>query len=171
MSESEIVVQADLGGMNIAFSGKVEDGGSLDERLDVFTKSLGRQRAKISLAEKLVDHLAHQKALASLPDREREMLRNRAEERARIIAQYQAQHSAGNRRGEYKPSQPQQQALNTHDIETQAERKKYSDEKQAHDLTLPIVEAQIARLRAVIAGRDPTEALEIERESLSAAAD
>lgn len=159
---TEIVVQADLGGMQIAFTGTVgANEATINEQLDSCLKAIGRQRAKITLTEKLVDLLAVRKSIETQPDREREMLRERAVSRARMVA------SLGDRANGARGRQAGEQF----DTDTDKERKKFSDEKQGLEMQVPILEAQITRLRAVIAGGDPIAPLEEERQSLDAAAD
>lgn len=167
----EIVVQAELGGLSIAFTESETDGRDANAILDDATKAIGRQRAKQTLTEKLVDMLACDKALASLPQREAEAIRARADEGARLRASFAAANTLRPRRRVEGVEFTEQQAatLTSFEAETEQVRKKFSEEKQGLELNRPILEAQIARLRAVIAGRDPTEALEIEMGSLQAA--
>lgn len=176
MPEHTIQVSADIGGVQISFA-KVDAtlGGEpivehINDTLDTWSRAIGRQRAKVTLTEKLVDLLASQKAMASLPEREKAALAERQTEKDRLVAKFMIEHNASGRRGEFKLSPQHRRALDEFDLESQKLRKKFTDEREAHALQQPVIEAQIARLRAVIAGRDPTEALEIEHEALSSAA-
>lgn len=166
---TEIVIQADLGGLSIAFTdpAKGTDEASLNERLDLYTKVIGRQRAKFTLSEKLVDLLAARKALAALPEQEREVLKSRAEERARQHAAMAAAHDVAGKRGEFMPNLAQRNQLSAFDAETAAEREKLQKQRQTLERDIPIIEAQISRLRAVIAGGDPIDPLVEESESLA----
>lgn len=169
----EIVLQADIGGMTIAFTELVSgaDEEKLNERLDLYGRAIARQRAKVTLTEKLVDLLAAQKTLASLPEREMATIKARAEERMRLRASFEAAHDASGRRSAFRLNDAQQKGLEAFDAQTAVERKKLDDERKMIEAGLPVLEAQIARLRGVIAGRDPMEALEVERETLAEAAE
>lgn len=182
MAEHTLQVTADIGGMQISFArvgnpgydnhGDAVPVGAVDEindTLDLWAKAIGRQRAKITLSEKLVDLLASQKAQASLPERENAAMVERTAERLKLIGRFQIEHNASGRRADFKLTPAHHRALAEFDADTEKLRKKFNDERQAHALQQPVLEAQIARLRAVIAGRDPTEALEVEREELAAA--
>ena len=73
------------------------------------------------------------------------------------------------RRLERPKSKQQLAAEQQNDEEIAQLRLDYIGKKKTLEDNIPVLEAQISRLRAVIAGRDPTEALEEEREKLSAA--
>src|SRR4029077_2397545 len=84
---TEIVIQADLGGLSIAFteqlSGTVAED-VVNQQLDRFTQAIGRRRSTFTLSEKLVDLLATRKTLETHDQRLAEELKKKAEERMRI---------------------------------------------------------------------------------------
>lgn len=165
----EIVVQCDIGGMTIAFTELVSgaDEAKINDRLDLFARTIGRQRARITLTEKLVDLLANEKATASLPERKREHAKARAAERARIVASWEAQHQVSSKRVvDFKMSDQQRKALLEFDQQSESDLRKLDAEAEALALQRPLLDAQIARLRAVIAGGDPLAPLEAEQSQL-----
>jgi hypothetical protein len=169
---TEIVIQADLGGLSIALTENMSDSPSameraLNEHLDRFTKAIGRQRSRFALSEKLVDLLATRKTLETHDQRLQEELKKKAEDRMRINAAYA--RAEDGRRLERPKSKQQLAAEQQNDEEIAQLRLDYAGKKKTLEDNIPVLEAQISRLRAVIAGRDPTEALEEEREKLSAA--
>jgi hypothetical protein len=163
---TEITIQADLGGLSIAFveqlSGAVAEE-TVNAQLDRFTKAIGRQRSKFALSEKLVDLLAVRKTLETHEERLQEALRQKAEERMRINAAFRQPEG---RRLERPKTKAQLAAEQQNEEETAQIREKFANDKEGMERQIPILEAQITRLRAVIAGGDPTDALE-EQLSLS----
>jgi hypothetical protein len=159
---TEIVIQADLGGLSIAFteqlSGTVAED-VVNQQLDRFTKAIGRQRSKFTLSEKLVDLLATKKTLETHDQRLAEELKKKAEERMRINMAFRQPEG---RRLERPKTKAQLAAEQQNDEETAQIRRDYAEKRKTLEDNIPILEAQISRLRAVIAGRDPTEALEQE---------
>jgi len=169
MAEHVIQVSADIGGLQISFARtanpaydtdqQIGDAAESDAWLDQVTKSIGRQRAKLTLAEKLVDLLANEKTLATIDEREQAALRSRAEEKVRLRLKWEAEHHAQGRRVDFAPNRQQKLALDQFDIETQKVRDKFNAEREQKARDIPVLDAQIARLRAVIAGGDPTDPL------------
>ena len=169
MAEHVIQVSADIGGLQISFARtanpaydqdqKIGNASESDAWLDQVTKSIGRQRAKLTLAEKLVDLLANEKTLATIDEREQAALRSRAEEKVRLRLKWEAEHHAQGRRVDFAPNRQQKLALDQFDIETQKVRDKFNAEREQKARDIPVLDAQIARLRAVIAGGDPTDPL------------
>lgn len=153
----EIVIQADIGGMTIAFTEIVTDKTpeEIDERLDHYRRSIGRQRAHQSLVESLVDLRARKEALEQMPDKERAFLKERMDERARMKVQFEAQRQ---RSGAL--SVKQEQDLRNFDAQTAAERKRrFEDDRKKIESEIPLFEAQVARQRAIIAGRERSEVI------------
>lgn len=156
--EVEIVVQGEIGGATIALTGSASEGaGPINERLDLMTKALGRQKSRGDLAEKLLALEINAKMLAGWEERFGGAMRARAEDRARLVAAYRAQHEASGKRMDYKPNTAQKQGLDNFDKQTETEKGRLEKERQDYQRDRPIIESQISRLRAIIAGRDPTE--------------
>lgn len=156
----EITIQAEIGGCTIAIvelvSGLTPE--KLDERLDLYRRSLERQRAHNSLVEALVDLHAHVETLALLPQRRREVARARVEERAKMAASFQAMTSIGPRRQEGYTRQ-EQQRLDEFDAQTPHEMAKLDEEQERLEKAIPLYELQVARQRAIIAGTDRSEVI------------
>ena len=154
----EITIQADIGGCQVAIVEMVgaESAADIDARLDVYRKAIERQRAHNSLIEALVDLTARCEALAMLPEREREWARTRAAERARLAASFDA--AAQTRRSGSRSLQ-EKQALEKFDEQTPIDQGKFAVEREKLMKEIPMYEAQVARQRAIIAGRDRSEVM------------
>lgn len=156
----EIVVQADIGGgLNVAFTIPTYEFTSddIDQSLDLATKAIARQKAKLDLAQQLLALQVNEKMLSSLPDQLAEEVKGRAEERMRMRSQYESEHFAKGRRGEFKMTAAQAASIADFDKQTEMRRERADGKKRELQGDRPIIEAQISRLRAIIAGRDPTE--------------
>lgn len=159
---AEAVVQADIGGMSIAFT-RVITPEEQDPWLDQCRKSINRQRAQHELVEALVDIEARKQAIDQLPERLAKLKKERAEERARMIASWQASHAAANRRVEFMPNAAQRQARDTFDQETARKIAEAEADKEKVEAELPHYEARAARARAIIAGKERWETIAEER--------
>lgn len=155
---AELVVQADVGGMQIAFT-RVAVEGEVDAWLDSCRKAVNRQRAHQELVEALVDIQARREALASSPDRERAMVKERAAERARLRATFKAQHEASGARVPFAEGKKHHQALDLWDQETEKKRAEFAADRAKVTAELPLYEARAARARAIIAGKDRSEVI------------
>lgn len=156
-TKPEIVVQADVGGgLNIAFT-IPSDLTEIDETLDRTTRAIARQKAKLDLAQQLLALQANEKMLEMLPQRAESETKARAEERMRMRSQYESEHFARGRRGEFKMTAAQTGSLEQFDKQSEQMRDRLAKERRDLERDRPIIEAQISRLRAIIAGRDPTE--------------
>lgn len=156
---TEAVVQADIGGMTIAFTASVT-GPELDQRLDAWRKAINRQRAQNELVEALVDVQARREALVSAPDREREAIRARLDERARLVASFEAAHQVHRPRAEFKMTDSQRGALETFDAETEQQKAKFAADREKVAADLPQFEARIERARRIIDGAERAEVIE-----------
>lgn len=160
----EVVIQASVGETQIAFTEIVKDDlEAINDRLDRYNRAIGRQRAKVELAQKLGEIEASNALLNSWEERRSAAMQVRIESRAALVARWQAEHehrqAGGRRASEFRVSTQQRAALDQHDKETRDEQDKFDREKASVERNRPIIEAQISRMRAVIAGRDPTDLL------------
>src|SRR5713226_6313024 len=100
----EILVTADIGGVGLSLtelvSGKTPE--EIDERLDAYTNMINRQRARIYLTEALSDLRASRATLKEMPDKHRTYLVNRADQRIRLVASYEAVHRVSNKRSDFE---------------------------------------------------------------------
>lgn len=166
---TEAVIQADLGGVTIALTGVVTRD-ELDGWLDVRMRAIHRQRARQELVEAQIDLLAHRDTLAQCPERETALRRQKAEERAHLVAQIDARNSTG--RTERPRSVQQQQQIQALDLQLDADLKKLADDKAKIEAEIPRLEARLARARAIVDGKDRSEILdELIRRKMPEAAD
>ena len=156
--EIEIVVQGEIGGATIALTGlSAETKAMIDAQLDMMTLAIGRQKSKADLAEKLLAAEINAKMLADLPEKHRNLMRVRAEDRAKMVAAEAAKHEASGRRGDYRMSTSLRSTLDEFDKQTLIEEHKRELKEAELRQDAQLIEAQISRLRAIIAGRDPTD--------------
>lgn len=150
----EVVVQADCFGMTIAFTELLTGANEqkINDRLDLFGRIISRQRAKPALVEALIDLRAREERLAGLADERVQLVRKRGEERARLIASYQAQHQVMDRRGDYRPSASQKQNLANFDTETERKLEELKVLAERLPEEIKECEAKVARQRAIIEG-------------------
>ncbi len=168
----EIVVQADIGGMQIAFTTQARgDEATINAHLDLFAKAISRQRARAELIEALVDVRAIREALALAPDRERAMVKERADQRVRMIAAFEAAHQARGARSDFSLNAAQRQGLQTWDAETDQKRAEFAADREKAVAELPRHIARVARQRAIIAGADRADVIEDAGEPLAIAAE
>ena len=168
---TELVVQADIGGMTIAFTGIVTPE-ETDERLDVWRRAINRQRAQQELVEALVDINARRQALATSPQREAEMVKRRVDERVRLIASLEVAHSAsGARVAEFKLNASQKKGLEAFDADTARNRAEFAADREKVAAEIPLYEARAARARAIIGGAERSEVVGTEGPPLLAAAE
>lgn len=169
----EITIRTDMGGFEIIVSAplaKTLDDSEINRVIDFGMKAAGRARSKISLTEKLVDLRARQKSLDSLDDRRKERIETVLRDKAMKIEDMRRVHEASGGRAVVKLPAKFHAAYEQQIAEIGA---MFDRERAEHHANIPIIEAQIARLRAVIAGRDPNEPLEeeIAEAGLNAASD
>jgi hypothetical protein len=156
----EITIQGDIGGATIAIVELVSGltAAKLDDRLDMYRRAIERQRAHNSLVEALVDLHARTEALESLPQRRIDAAKARVQERARLAASFEAAGQLGGRRQEGM-SRQQKQRLDEFDAQTPVEMARFDAERAQLEKEIPLYEAQVARQRAIIAGRDRSEVI------------
>ena len=131
--------------------------------LDNISAAADRERLKAELAEK--KH-AHAIALEQPAMLDKEIARLRRD-RAATLAGFHARHAASQKRSEYRPSERDQQGLDQFEAQIQAAQ----ESKKSFARDLPIIEWEIARLEALIAGQEvPARPAEVEL-ALSEAAD
>lgn len=165
----EVTAQAQLGGHTIALVATVPcDPKDIDDALDMMGKRFDRQRAIEQLPEAMIDLVSAQKALDTLPEREREMVASRAEERIRMREKWEAEFRANGRSGPFNLKGAHRSALEQFDAATTQKREDFANEKTKHEAAIPAMKERIARLEARIAGEDKTEPL---RQEIRAAAD
>lgn len=155
---TEVVVQADIGGMSIAFT-RVAIEGEIDVWLDTCRRAVNRQKAQAELVEALVDIEARREAMASWPQRERDRVKARAEERTRLVASFQAAHQVGRPRVDFQMTPAQRKGVI--DFDTESERKALEEvaARERVEAEIPHYEARAARARAIIGGKERSEVI------------
>lgn len=169
----DITLQADVGGATLAIELSLDPATSsqaFDDRLDFASARLGRQRARHELSEKLLAREIAQDMLDNWESDRDTALKAKATERAQTISSWQATHAAFNKRGEFRMNAQQQQAIANLDQNIETTRMQYDERKQKLQQDVRLVDKQIARLRALIAGHDPVDE-DIEEEPLREAAE
>jgi hypothetical protein len=155
---AEAVVQADIGGMSIAFTRVVIDS-EIDSWLDTCRRAVNRQRAQQELVEALVDIEARKETLRSAPERERDMVKDRAAEQVRMRASWEAAHNTAGARTEFRLSPKYRQALEGFEAETERKRAEFAADREKVEAEMPLYEARAARARAIIAGAERSEVI------------
>lgn len=169
----EITVQADIGGFEIRFNENVFDAdeATINKHLDLYHRTINRQRAKIDLGMALADLADREGQMMALPEMEKAVLATRAEERARIVASFDAQNAVG-RRSTVSRTPKQQQDLVNFDAETAKKRQEFVNRKAVLEVEIPALQKRVQRCRDQIAGKtERHEALAGEVHSLPEAAD
>lgn len=168
----EMVVQADIGGITIAFTEHFDGGGGIrrqNDILDECMRTIDRARAKQAMIEKQIDVEACRETLRDMPEREKALIKERAEERIRMRAAWMAQHNANNKRSEFHESSAHIKQLQQFDAETQEALAKLEQERKAIEAALPKHEAGLRRQMEIFyEGKDRAEVIGIK---LAGAAD
>lgn len=169
----EITVQADIGGFEIRFNEVVFDAdeATINEHLDLYHRTINRQRAKIDLGIALADLADREGQMAALPEMERAVLKTRTAERARIAAAFDEQNAVG-RRASGVRSPKQQQDLAAFDVDTDKKRQEFVNRRAVLEVEIPALRKKVQRCRDQIAGLvERHEALAGEVRALPDAAD
>ncbi len=154
---TEVVVQVDLGGMTVVLRTEAVAPEDVDNTLDANTKSVGRQRSKLDLAQAVMDKLNTLREIVGFPERRAEYQKARAIERARMRSGFEQDHLARGKRMDFVPSAAQKQGLANFDAATEQKLADFDANLEAKKQLVPIYEAQIERLKGVIEGKDSIE--------------
>ncbi len=169
-----VTIQSDIGGATMAFEQLFDatiDAGDFDQQLDFLTARIGRARARVQLGEKLLAREIAQDMLDNWQRDRETALKAKGDERVRLLASFRATHEAFNKRGEFKPNANQTQAIQNLDQNIETTKTQFDERKQKLEQDVRLVDKQIARLRALIAGRDPVDEPEAEVVPLAEAAE
>ena len=154
--------QADIGGLNLMIEQTVDADSSpaeIDRRLDIMATALGRQRAKLQLAEKMLAVQLAEEMLSSLPEEKQIKQRGMLDERVRLIASFRAAHQVSGKRGEYRETPSERQQIANLDANLATLDSQFAARKADLERDIRLVGGQIARLRALVDGEDEKEAL------------
>lgn len=155
-----LTAQGDIGGIVFAFEQHIDataDEREINEIADRMRRVFARQKAQIDLGEKLLARQIALQVIEDHPEKKTRELRALADEKIRLRASFSAAHEGSNRRTEFRLTAPQQKALDSFDERLESAGLRIDAEKARMEADLPLIEKQIARLRAIIDGRDPDE--------------
>lgn len=168
-----LTLQGDVGGKQISFEVLLDaslNEKAMDERLDLYIGRFERQKARTTIRMLVGDVAQAELAIAIQPQKIREMLGNRAADRARLQASFVAAHEASNRRGDFRFNQQQRVRLDEHDAETRAKEAEMASELEKNKARIEFLKSEIVRFRRQVAGLDPAD-VEVEEEPLPQAAE
>lgn len=171
MSGMGVTIQGDLGGIMLAMEQHLDataDDEFINDTLDKLTRAWHRQRARASLRTLLLDVERQEFALTRYPVEAEQLKRDRAADRARLIASFHAKWDTARKRGDYQRSTSEQATLDSHDRETEAKIGDLEKKRDELKAMIPVTLAQVEKLRRQIAGHDPVDQTE---EPLRAAAE
>jgi hypothetical protein len=156
-------LQADVGGITMEVQAVAfPDQRSINDAVDEAARALDRQKAKQMLREAMADYIGTVKGLAMFPQAVQNAMLDRAKGRAQIVSAMSVTHIAAGKRQDWSPNKVQSGQLSAYDQETEQKRDKFAkDEADARE-RLPLLMAQIERLRKRIDGADVIDELEAE---------
>jgi hypothetical protein len=168
MPSPEVVIQAEVAGMTIAFTAHVPDG-VLDDYMDMVRRRIDRARAHNMLIEALIDLAASEETLASWGARKAKAIEELVVERTRLRASYEVQN-AGTRRSDGLTSK-QHLDLLQYATKMQAEENKFDAERKKLEDNIPVYRDRVARQRAIIAGAERADMVGFHAEATAFAAE
>lgn len=168
MPSPEVVVQAEVAGMTIAFTAHVPEA-MLDDYMDMVRRRIDRARAHNMLIEALVDLAASEETLATWGQRKAKALEEILTERTRLRAQYETVN-AGIRRADGL-SVKQQSDLGQFNAKLEVEAAKFDAEKKKLEENIPVYRDRVARQRQIIAGAERADMVGFHVEAAAFAAE
>jgi len=157
----DVVIQGEFPGYTIALSASVDDtDAAINEAVDRFGRSFGRQKAKQDLTEALVDLWSAKQTIADMPKTILDYRVERAKLRAGTMARMHEDHAASGRRVDLSMNKKAREAMAAFDASTDAEVAKYDAIAEREAAKIPELEGRIERARQVIGGADRNEAVE-----------
>lgn len=153
-----ITAQGDIGGVMFAFEQHIDataDEHDINEIADRMRRVLARQKAQTDLGEKLLALQIAKERIADAPGRIEREQKALGIEKARQRAQFENEQATGKRSNVFRLSLAQEKALKSFDDRIESVALRCESEKAQMEADLPLIEKQIARLRAIIAGQDP----------------
>lgn len=168
MPTPEVVIQAEVAGMTIAFTAHVPEG-LLDDYMDMVRRRIDRSRAHNMLIEALIDLAASEETLATWGQRKARAFEEIIFERTRLRAQYE-QANAGTRRADGLSSK-QQSDLAQFNAKIEAEEQKFAAEKKKLEENIPVYRDRVSRQRQIIAGAERADMVGFHVEAAALAAE
>lgn len=168
MPSPEVVIQAEVAGMTVAFTAHVPEA-VLDDYMDMVRRRIDRARAHNMLIEALIDLAASEETLANWGRRKAKALEEIVTDRTRLRAQYE-RVNAGSRRADGL-SAKQQNDLTQFNARIEAEEQKFDAERKKLEENIPVFRDRVARQRGIIAGRDRADMVGFHVEAAAFAAE
>jgi hypothetical protein len=167
MPSPEVVVQAEVAGMTIAFTAHVPEA-MLVPYLSMVRRNIDQQRAHNMLIEALIDLAAAEETLATWGQRKAKAMEVIIVERTRLRAQYQNANE-NRRNADFSPKQ--QGDLAQFDGRMTAESEKFEAEKKKLEETIPVYRDRAERQRKIIAGAERADMVGFHVEAAAVAAE
>jgi hypothetical protein len=168
MPSPEVVVQAEVAGMTIAFTAHVPEE-KLDAYMDMVRRHIDRARAHNKLVEVLIDLTANEEALASWPERKAKAIAEIVAERTRLRAQYELANAGSRRADGLSPKQ--QNDLEAFTPKIELEDKKFAAERKTIEGNILVYRDHVSRQRQIIAGAERADMVGFHVEAAALAAD
>jgi hypothetical protein len=168
MPSPEVVMQAEVAGMTIAFTAHVPEE-KLDDYMDMVRRRIDRARAHNMLIEALIDQAACEEALASWPERKAKAIAEIVAERTRLRAKYEIANS-GTRRADGL-SIKQENDLEAFTPKIEFEDQKFAAERKKLEENIPVYRDRVSRQRQIIAGAERADMVGFHVEAAARAAD
>lgn len=161
MEGVRVTAQVQLSGVAFALETTVYSGeeDAINGMADRFAKIMGRQKAKVDLSEKLVALEVNRQMRADLGAERDKALTDLADEKVRQLAALQASWMASNKRTEFRLTDAQRQQMDSQfgELRIAGIKRQYEERKAQLEQDAPIIQKQVDRLRAIVAGYDPEE--------------
>lgn len=157
MGLTAIQVSGQVDGFTVSFGEEISpdaDEDYLNERLDLFGKLIGRQKARSELVEKIVALEANREMLERLPHDQEAALKKLQRDKEAYILGLQAKHAMSNKRTEWRPSGVDQTNIDKYDNARGPTIQQFEERKADLLRDRPMIELQIKRLRAIVNGAD-----------------
>lgn len=150
----EMVIQAEVGGMTLAFTELVNGSeADLKARFDIYRRVIDHARAYQLLYEALNEVASREKTLHDLPKRRDAAMKAIAEERARARASFAGGARTGNLTGQ------QQKTMDMFNKQLEDEQAKWDKLRAQLEIEIPLYMDQVARQRAVIEGAERADSI------------
>jgi hypothetical protein len=168
MPSPEVVVQAEVAGMTIAFTAHVPEE-KLDAYMDMVRQRIDRARAHNMLVEALIDQTACEEALANWSERKAKAIGELIGERTRLRAQYEVANT-GTRRADGL-SAKQLNDLQAFTPKIEDIEQKFAAERKKLEETLPVYRDRASRQRQIIDGAERADMVGFHVEAAALAAE
>jgi hypothetical protein len=168
MPSPDVVIQAEVAGMTIAFTAHVPEA-MLDDYMDMVRRRIDRARAHNMLIEALIDLTSNEEALASWPERKAKDIAEIVSERTRLRARYEQANTGTRRADGLSIKQENDLAAFTPKIEFKDQE--YAAERKKIEENIAVYRDRVARQRQIINGAERADMVGFHVEAAAQAAD